>query len=170
MTNILSFAAMLLAFAICVSQSSLADPPAERAPFPSETEARSRARLLHETLHATLQIVHHEYYREDEGLKIPAATLKSVFRELAERQKVEVQWLAVDGQAMNDDHKPRNAFEKAAVEALAAGKNEFEQTEKGVYRFAGAISLTSECLKCHAPNRTSNKTLTAGLVVILPLE
>lgn len=145
-------------------------PPADDPPeLPSVKEARVRARLLHETIHATLQIVHHEYYREDEALKIPAATLQRVFRELANRQKVEVRWLAVNAQAMNADHRPRNDFEKLAVEALDSGKDEFDRVEKGVYQFAGAITLTSDCLKCHAPNRTSNKDRTAGLVITMPL-
>ena len=36
-------------------------------------EARRQAELLHRAMHATLQVVHHVYYREDEGLAIPAA-------------------------------------------------------------------------------------------------
>ena len=138
-------------------------------PAASAEEARGRAKLLHETVHATLQYVHHEYYREDEGLTIPAATLQRVFQELAERQKVELRWLAVDGQAMNADHKPRDEFEKQAAAAIAAGKGEFEQTNGGNYRRAAAITLTSECLKCHLPNRKSNEDRSAGLIVTIPL-
>ena len=76
-------------------------------------------------MHATLQVVHHAYFREDDKTPIPAATLKLVFREMAERQKVELRWLAVDGQAMNADHKPRDEFEKQAAAAIAAPKMSF---------------------------------------------
>ena len=64
------------------------------APLPSVVEARGRARLLHETIQATLQVVHHEYYREDEKLPIPARTFKKVFRELADNwcQRVGGNW------------------------------------------------------------------------------
>ncbi len=79
-----------------------AEPKA--APLPSVEEARGRARLLYETIQAMLQVVHHEYYREDEKLPIPARTFQKVFRELADNQKVEIRWLAVTGQAMNQDH------------------------------------------------------------------
>ena len=146
-----------------------AEPAINVNKLPSVDEARGRARLLHETIHATLQIVHHEYYREDEGLTIPAATLKRVFPELASRQKLELRWLAVDAQAMNVDHKPRDEFEKQAVQVLTSGKDEYERVENGVYRRAGAITLTSDCLKCHAPNRTSNKERSAGLVITIPV-
>jgi len=135
----------------------------------SHEEARSRARLLHETIHASLQIVHQEYYREGESLKIPAATMRQVFREVSERQKIQLRWLVVDAQAMNADHKPQNDFEKQAAEALAAGKSSHEQVEATVYRHVGRIALTSDCLKCHAPNRTSNKERVAGLIITIPL-
>lgn len=146
-----------------------AEPTREASSLPTASEARARARLLHETIHATLQIVHHEYYREDEGLKIPAATLRQVFKELATRQKVEVQWLAVDAEAMNIDHRPRNEFEKKAAQALTR-QDEFEHIESGTYRLASKITLTSDCLKCHAPNRTSNKDKAAGLIISMPLQ
>ena len=163
-----TFAALTLAASL-LATSAGAEPAADANKLPTVEEARGRARLLHETMHATLQIVHHEYYREDEGLTIPAATLKRVFPELASRQKLELRWLAVDAQAMNVDHKPRDEFEKQAVQELASGKDEFERVENGVYRRAGAITLTSDCLKCHSPNRTSNKDRSAGLVITIPV-
>uniref|UniRef100_A0A7C2P288 DUF3365 domain-containing protein n=1 Tax=Schlesneria paludicola TaxID=360056 RepID=A0A7C2P288_9PLAN len=145
-------------------------PPDRAAPAArSVEEARGRAQLLHEAIHAALQVVHHEYYREDQGLTIPAVTLRRVFGELANRHKVELRWLAVNAQAMNVEHKPRDDFEKQAVEALAKGQPDYEQVADGMYRFAGAITLSSECLKCHLPNRTSTKDRAAGLVIALPL-
>lgn len=143
---------------------------AAAAPLPSVVEARERARLLHETIHDTLQIVHAQYYREDEGLILPAATLKTVFRELAERRKVELRWLVVDARAMNVDHNPRDDFEREAVKQFDAGKEEFESSRDGAYRYAGLITLGSECLKCHLPNRTSNKSRKAGLLISMPVQ
>jgi hypothetical protein len=151
-------AVSLLAFSVAEAQQNL--PTAEEAP--------GRARLLHETVHATLQVVHHEYYREDENLKIPAASLQMVFRELARRQRVELRWLAVNAQAMNVDHVPRDDFEKQAVKALAGGATEFASQDERFYRYA--ITLDSSCLKCHAPTRTNNRDRTAALVIKLPLR
>lgn len=142
--------------------------PARR--LPSVNEARDRAKLLHDTVHATLQIVHRQYYREDEGLTIPAATLKGVFQELSDRQKIEIRWLAVNAQAMNVDHKPRDEFEMNAVKAILSGKEDYEHAQDGIYRRVGIITLTSDCLKCHLPTRTSTKDRAAGLIIAIPVE
>jgi Protein of unknown function (DUF3365) len=143
---------------------------AATAPRPSASEARERAKLLHGTIHDALQIVHSRYFREDEGLPIPAAAFRLVFQGMAERNGVELHWLAVDTKAMNIDHKPRNEFEKEAVDVLVSGKEEHELAADGVYRHVGPITLGSECLKCHLPGRSSNKSRLAGLVITMPIE
>ncbi len=120
-------------------------------------------------MHATLQVVHLQYFREDEGVAIPAATLRSVFRELSRRQGVELRWLAVNAQAMNKDHEPASDFEKEAAAKLAAGSPSHEQTEAGTYRRVGKIVLESECLKCHQPTRMNTRSRTAGLVIEMPV-
>ena len=133
-------------------------------------EARRQATLLHTAMHAALQVVHHRYYREDEGLPIPAATLKEVFSELEQEEHVALRWLAVEGQVMNTDHKAQTPFEVEAVAALKAGKGEFERAEDGMFRRAAAITLTNHCLKCHMPDRKSTANRTAGLVISIPLK
>ena len=159
--------------ALLVAEYKLAAAEPERnstAQQPIAAEARGRAELLHETFHGVLQVVHHQYYREDEGLAIPAATLKKVFHELASRKQVEVRWLVVNAAPMNLDHLPQNDFERKAVAALTAGNDAYESIEQGVYRRVAAITLTSECLKCHAPNRSSTKDRIAGLSISMPIE
>lgn len=146
-----------------------AKPVTEDRSLPSVDEARGRAKLLHETIRATLKVVHHEYYREDQKLPIPARTLKSVFRDLASNQQVSLRWLAVNAQAMSVGHNPQDDFERNAVQELSAGKPAHELAENGVYRYAGVITLTSECLKCHLPNRTSTKDRAAGLLISMPV-
>ncbi len=101
-------------------------PPQKR---PTVIEARGQARVVHATVHALLQSVHHRYYREDEGLPLPAAVFRDVFREIEKEQNVQLRWLAVEGAAMNTDHLPRDAFEKEAVKSLLSGRNEVEQVE-----------------------------------------
>ena len=138
--------------------------------LPTAAEARAQAELLHESVHATLHAIHRQYFRNDEKDAIPATTLKSVFRELARRRKVELRWLSVNAQAMNVDHEAKTPFEKEAVEALAAGTESFERTEGGVYRRVAAITLSSECLKCHLPTRSDTRDRLAGLLIALPVR
>ncbi len=143
-----------------------ATPPA----LPSVAEARERAELLHEAMHATLQIVHRQYFREDEGLAIPAATLRTVFRELARREHVELRWLSVNAQPMNTDHEPVSDFEKEAARKITTGATSHEQVDGGVYRRVGAITLESDCLKCHLPTRTDVRPRAAGLLISIPIH
>lgn len=133
-------------------------------------EARGRARMLHETLHGVLQVVHRDFFREDESLMLPSQSLEDVFAALADQWGVQIRWLAVDAAAMNVDHQPRDAFEKRAVAALAKGATEYAAVEEGRYRHAGTIQLSSQCLKCHLPRRTSTEDRAAGLVISLPLQ
>jgi hypothetical protein len=132
--------------------------------------ARAQAKLLHETFHVTLQVVHRDYYRQDEGLLIPSRSLEAVFDELAHSSNVKLRWLAVNAQAMNVDHRARSEFEKNAVKALGSGKEMFEFVENDVYRYAGSITLFSQCLKCHLPNRTSSAPRTAALLITVPIK
>lgn len=139
------------------------------AAAPSLDEARLQAEVLHDAMHATLQTVHDRYYREDEGLPIPAATMNEVFAELARQRNITLRWLAVEGQAMNSDHKPQTDFEHQAVEALKRGKPHLERIADGVYHRAGPITLSNHCLKCHVPNRKSTDDRNAGLIISIPL-
>jgi hypothetical protein len=159
-----------LAATSCGVAAAWPDGPADgSASRPTVAEARERARLLHGTIHDTLQLVHARYYREDERLPIPASSLEDLFRSVAGRSGVELRWLVVEGRAMNVEHLPREGFETAAAEALAAGKGEHEAVADGRYRHAGAITLKAECLKCHLPGRSSNASRTAGLVIAIPV-
>lgn len=138
-------------------------------PDPSLDNLRRQAEILHTTIHATLQLVHDRYYHEDEALPIPAAVLKEMFPHLESEQQVKLRWLAVEGLAMNSDHKPRTPFELDAAEALKSGRNSYEKTVEDRYLRAAPITLTNHCLKCHVPDRKNTNPRTAGLIISLPL-
>lgn len=144
-------------------------PTKQTTPAPTVDEARQRARLLHETVHDTLQIVHAQYFEDNAGQILPAASLKNVFQAVEENNGVKLRWLVVEGRAMNIDHNPKDDFEKEAAKALTSGQGEYERFANGVYRYAGPITLRAECLKCHMPNRSSNKERTAGLLITMPV-
>ncbi|MEZ6055271.1 MAG: DUF3365 domain-containing protein [Planctomycetaceae bacterium] len=152
-----------------VEAASVATFPKADAVRVSLPEARRQAELLHSTLHATLQLVHHRYYREDEGLPIPAAVVDEIFDEIEAEQSVQLRWLAIEGQAMNTDHKPRDAYEREAAAAIKSGKTSYEMTASGVYRRTGIITLTNHCLKCHVPDRKSTESRKAGLIISIPV-
>lgn len=145
-------------------------PNADEPALPSVVEARERARLLHDSFDATLQTMHQRYFREDAGMMVPSRALEDVFHRMARRSKVSARWLAVNAQAMSLDHEPQDEFEKAAARALAAGKESYELVENGQLRRAGAITLSSSCLKCHAPPpMRPNGNRVAGLIISMPV-
>jgi hypothetical protein len=144
-----------------------ANPPAEPAGKP---EARLRSQLLHETIHGALQVMHRDFFREGERLRIPSRSLEDVFRELERSWQVEVAWMSVNAKAMSIDHQPEGEFERQAAAAIAGGEEMFEAVEKDRYRYAGAISLGNECLKCHVPERQSLEPRKAALLIRMPLD
>lgn len=133
-------------------------------------EARARARMLHEAFHGALQVMHRDFFDENEKHRLPVKSLEDVFEEMASRQHVKLKWIAVDTKAMSIGHKPDTEFEHAAVKALSSGESEFESSEDGVFKFAGTVRLSAHCLKCHKPGRTSNEARSAGLVITMPLK
>ena len=153
------------------SLSSLAqNAAASENSKPILNEARRQAEILHTSIHSTLQVVHDRYYREDEGLPIPASILGDVFEELENTENIKLRWLAVEGLAMNTDHRPQDDFENEAVKVLKSGKSSHEQLENGLYRRAAPITLSSHCLKCHMPDRKSTRDRTAGLIIAIPVD
>lgn len=127
------------------------------------------AKALHDAMHSALRVSHDRYYREDEGLIIPAAALQEVFADVKKTRNITLRWLVVEGQAMNIDHEAQDDFEKAAVIALIAGKEFHAETTAKRYRRAAPITLSNHCLKCHVPDRRSTRDRKAGLIVSIPL-
>ena len=147
------------------SETAASETPAPR----SAGEARARAKLLHETIHGALQVMHRDFFDDEEAVAIPSGSLEDVFRVLAESHGVEIGWLNVETDVLNIEHEPKDRFEEQAAKALAAGRDEYEQAGADQYRYAGAIRLGSQCLKCHVKRRTSTEDRTAGLVIRMPV-
>lgn len=135
----------------------------------TEEEARGRARMLHETIHGALQVMHRDFFGDDEDLNLPSQSLEDVFKEMARQFKIEIRWLGINA-TKDVDHLPRDAFEKKAAEAILGGAQEFAAVERGRYRHVGAIRIQNDCLKCHVPNRTSLEDRFAGLAITIPLR
>jgi hypothetical protein len=163
--------AFLVMFASANARSEeKAAKDAKEVPRATLSEAKGQAKLLHDTFDTSLQMVHLEYYREDEGLPIPSLIFEDVFKVVGKDRDIKFHWIAVNAQPMSVDHRAKDDFEKAAVKELASGKESYEAVEGDVYRRAGAITLFSQCLKCHVPNRTSTESRTAGLVISIPIK
>ncbi len=113
--------------------------------------------------------MHRDFLDDENTRAIPSASLEDVFREIEKSFDVEMKWLTVNTDVVNVDHPATTEFEKAAGKALAAGVPYTESVGSNRYQFAGAIRLSSQCLKCHVKLRTSTEDRTAGLVVAMPI-
>jgi hypothetical protein len=133
-------------------------------------EARLRSQLLHETIHGSLQVMHRDFFREGDRLRIPSSSMEDVFKELERSWNVRVSWMAVNAKAMNIDHLPDGPFEVSAASAIGKGEEMIEEVSGGRYRYAGAISLANECLKCHVPDRQNLETRKAAVLISMPLK
>lgn len=154
-----------------------AGPPAGKEPAKAAPDnrvpvavAKDRAQLLHRVYAATLETMHHHYFRR-EGAVLPARALEDVFADLDRQADIKTRWIAVNTPAMSINHEPKTAFEKKAAEEIAAGKDEYARVEDGHYTRAAAIPLGAGCVSCHtkfftAPPKTPRF---AGLVISIPV-
>ncbi|WP_235034127.1 c-type heme family protein [Roseiconus lacunae] len=137
---------------------------------PTTDEARGRARLMHELIHGSLQVMHRDFFDEDDAAAIPSSSLEDVFEEMLQTHHVKIRWLIVDTDIVNVDHEPEDDFEEAAVRALKKGNQRFESVENGRYRYVGAIRLASQCLKCHVKHRADTQDRVAGLSISMAVK
>lgn len=136
----------------------------------SVAAARENAKLMHNIYAATLEVMHHHFFRSNRAI-LPARALEDVFAEIESQSKVKAKWIAVNAKAMNIDHEPKSAFEKKAAAAIAEGKGEFELVEDGYYRRAAAIPLGAGCVRCHTGSFLGAPTSPrfAALVISVPI-
>jgi len=133
--------------------------------------ARDRAKLMHDIYSATLDTMHHRYFRR-EGAVLPARALDDVFAEVDRKTQIKTRWIAVNTPAMSTNHEPVTAFEKRAAEVLAEGKAEYATTENGYYLRATPIPLGAGCVSCHTKFGATDdkKPRFAGLVISIPVK
>jgi cytochrome c553 len=133
--------------------------------------ARDRARLMHTVYAATLDSMHHHFFRRERAV-LPARAMEDVFAEVDRQSKIKSRWIAVNTPAMSIHHEPKTAFEKRAAAELATGKTEFERVEDGYYLRAGSIPLTAGCVNCHMRFSLNADKIPrfAGLVISIPVQ
>lgn len=152
-------------------KKSRAPQPAGDGKVVTVGEARERAKLLHNIYAATLDVMHHHFFRREQPV-LPARALEEVFDEMSRQSNIKAAWIAVNAKAMSIHHEPKSDFEKNAARAIAAGKGEFEVIENGYYHRAGAIPLGDSCISCHTGffSKAPQTKRFAGLVISVPIN
>jgi hypothetical protein len=130
----------------------------------SREEAATTVRLLADYYRINLLELHTAYVTDG---KPPSATvLKRVFPAMEARGWPRTRWLAVNGQPVNPDNKPRDAFETAAARAVHHGAELYERVEGRTYR--AALPFSGACLKCHWGDKPHDYV--GGIAFVLPLK
>jgi Protein of unknown function (DUF3365) len=134
-------------------------------------EARERAKLMHNIYAATLDVMHHHFFKRDRSV-LPARAMEDVFAEMEKQSNIKAGWISVNTKAMSIHHEPKNEFEKNAAKAITAGKEVFELVEGGFYHRAGAIPLGAGCVSCHTGffSKAPQTQRFAGLVISVPIN
>ena len=134
-------------------------------------ETRERAKLTHDIYAATLDVMHHRYFRDDRST-IPARAMEDVFRKIERNSDIAARWISVNARAMSIDHEPETAFEKKAARSLGRGKaDKIEVVEDGYYRRVGRIRLSAGCISCHVDFGADPQVdRFAGLVISIPIR
>lgn len=174
---------------VCVTVELLHSLPKARAveePKPTVTDtkksddedrvtldvARERAATLHLAYSATLDTIHHYYFRKDQSV-LPARAMEEIFKSVNRQSKAKANWISVNTKPMSVDHEPTSDFEKKAAAAIAAGKDQYESVEDGYLRSASSIPLHGGCISCHVGSSFGpppKGPRYAGLVISVPIK
>jgi len=145
-------------------------PLAADAAAASVGEARLRSRVMYDTIRGALQVMHRDFFLGDESHSLPSQSLQDVFDNLLDEHGIGVNWITVNADEMNTDHRPAGKAELDAVKQLRAGATTYESSEANAYHLVGAIRLSSQCLKCHVKHRKSLEPRMSGLHIRIPLK
>ena len=153
-------------------QSSAKSADRRRTPVRlTKQAAKERSELMHHIYSATLDAMHHHYFRANKSV-LPARAMEDVFADVARETQSTARWMAVNTKAMSVDHEPKTDFERDAAREIAAGKTEFEIVEDGYYRRAGMIPLTAGCVGCHMgmASDPGKAPRYAALIISIPVQ
>ncbi len=163
------------AFGLALAAGSipLAAAPADSAPDAQDLRrARREVKLLDDMYKTAIVLITQHYVNESSDMPAGEA-FKALFAGMHEKGWHEVRLLDASGEPINDDNRPRDDFERAAIAALLKGQPYYEHVThkdgKPVLRAATPIPVVMEkCTMCHDNYR--GKKVIGALGYSLPLE
>jgi hypothetical protein len=163
-------ALVLASVAVLMPSFSPAETPAPTNP--AVERARREVRLLDDIYKTAIVLVTKHYV--DEKSDLPAGeAFKVLFGSMKEKGWHEVRLLDATGDPINDENKPRDDFERKAIQEVLAGKTYYEEiaTKDGKQYLRAATTLPmvmDKCIMCHENYR--GKKVVGALGYALPLE
>ena len=129
---------------------------------PALARARREVRML-DDLYKTAVIYINDVYVKDATSHAAGAAARDLFDAMRKKKWHDARLIDATGEPINDDNKPKDKFEEAAVAKLKAGEASYEEVteEDGekYLRVATVVPAVNEkCLLCH-PNFKVNDVL-----------
>ena len=123
-------------------------------------QARREVRLL-DDLYKTAMVYMNDVYVEDANSVAAGETARDLFAAMKAKGWHEARLVDATGAPLNDDNKPRGAFEKAAIDKIRTGENYYDQVvEEGDRRYLRAATLVpvvnDKCVICHPGNKVGD--------------
>jgi len=148
-TQRFTVAALILSLAGGTVAVALAAPKGKAGPAPLTLEEARRTVSMLNDLYVTTVVAVHKTYVKDRS-SVPAASAANVvFAAMEKKGWPKTEWIALFT-PLNPDHRPRDAFEKAAAKALRKGTPRYEKVVGKQLRVATLIPLVDKkCQMCH---------------------
>lgn len=151
-TLALALCGATLAGALVVSRAPLAADEAQPAD-PALARARKQVQMLDDLYKTAVVIVTENYVTEKSDLAAGDA-FQALFKVMKDKGYHEVRLIDATGKPYDDDNSPKDAFEKAAVKALLAGKGGYEEVvEQDGQRYLRSATpipvVMRKCTICH---------------------
>jgi hypothetical protein len=163
------FGVLVLAFGSLAASSIQAAENVDRRDL---DRARREVRMLDDIYKSAIVLVTRHYVNEKSDLAAGEA-FKALFQSVRDKGWHEVRLLDATGEPINDENRPRDDFERKAIEALLAEKPYYEEVvdRQGKHYLRAATPLPvvmEKCTLCHENYR--GKKIIGGLGYMLPLE
>jgi len=143
-----------VAAAIC-STAAFAWLPAEEKNSDDAAVARARKQVLMlDDLYKTAIVLITEHYVDEASDLAAGAAFQKLFQAMRDKGHHEVRLLDATGQPYNEKNVPRDAFEKAAIAALKAGKPGYEEVvtidgNRFLKKATPIPMVMKKCTLCH---------------------
>ncbi len=134
--------------------------------------ARKQAKMLDSLYKTAIVIITKNYVNDSKDLAAGDA-FQMLFDSMKEQGFHEVRLLDASGEAIDDDNLPQNDYEKAAVKAILAGQEIYEEVVtndgKQFLKSTTAIPMVMDkCIMCH--ENYEGKKIIGALGITLEIE
>lgn len=162
-------ATALAALAMLLAAAAAAEEP---TPGLTVEQARREVRLL-DDLYKTAIVYMNDVYVEDADSVAAGETARKLFAAMKAKGWHEARLVDATGEPLNDENKPQNDFEKAAIQKIRTGELYYDKVvredDRNYLRAATLVPVVNEkCVLCHPGNKVGG--VLGAITYKIPLD